>query len=109
MSKTETKAWAQFREAAVARRPFSLLNFRILARLFKETFSNWMDDKAPRLGAALAYYTIFSIAPLLIIAIAVAGLVFGNQAAQGSVVAQIRGLVGDRGAEEIQTIILSAH
>jgi membrane protein len=68
-----------------------------------------MEDKAPRLGAALAYYTIFSIAPLLIIAIAVAGLVFGPQAAQGSIVGQIRGLVGETGAEEIQTIIRSAH
>jgi uncharacterized BrkB/YihY/UPF0761 family membrane protein len=56
-----------------------------------------MEDKAPRLGAALAYYTVFSVAPLLIIAIAVAGLVFGADAAQGSIVTQIRGLVGERG------------
>jgi membrane protein len=68
-----------------------------------------MEDKAPRLGAALAYYTVFSVAPLLIIAIAVAGLVFGADAAQGSRVTQIRGLVGERGSEEIQAILQSAH
>ncbi len=48
--------------------------------LFKATFLKWQEDKAPRLGAALAYYTVFSLAPLLIIAIAMAGLVFGQQA-----------------------------
>src|SRR4029077_10902235 len=79
-------AWALLREAASARWKFSVLNLRLLGALFRETFSHWTEDKSPRLGACLAYYTIFSSAPLLIIAIAVAGLVFGAQAAQGSVV-----------------------
>lgn len=50
------------------------------------TFNEWVDDKCPRLGAALSYYTIFSLAPMLIIAIAVAGLVFGEEAARGQIV-----------------------
>ena len=53
--------------------------------LFKQTWKEFGDDKAQRLGAALAYYTVFSIAPLLLIAVAVAGLVFGHKAARLSV------------------------
>ena len=52
--------------------------------LLKETLSEWSNDKASRLAAALAYYTIFSIAPLLVITIAVVGLVFGREAARGA-------------------------
>jgi membrane protein len=59
-------------------------------------------------GAAIAYYTIFSIAPLLIIVIAIAGLVFGHDAAQGSIVAQLRGLIGKQSAEILQSMIQSA-
>ncbi len=76
--------------------------------LIKETFSEWSDDKASRLAAALSYYTIFSIAPLLIIAIGVAGLVFGHDAAMNQVVGQIRGMIGDDGAQIIQTILQNA-
>ena len=76
--------------------------------LIKETFSQWSDDKASRLAAALSYYTIFSIAPLLIIAIGVAGLVFGHEAAMNQVVGQIRGMVGEDGAQVIQTILQNA-
>lgn len=56
--------------------------------LLKATAKEWSEDKAPRLGAALAYYTVFSLAPLLIIAISVAGLIFGHEAAQGQMVEQ---------------------
>lgn len=73
--------------------------------LFKQTFAEWQEDKASRLAAALAYYTAFSIAPLLIIVIAIAGLVFGQDAAQGEIVGQLQGLVGREGAEAIQTMI----
>ena len=59
--------------------------------LIKESMTAWMDDYAPSMGAALAYYTVFSIAPLLIIVISVAGLVFGHDAVQGQVVAQLGG------------------
>ena len=57
----------------------------------KETFKEWQDDGALDLGAALAYYTIFSLAPLLLVVIAVAGLVFGREAVQGQLVGQIAG------------------
>jgi hypothetical protein len=59
----------------------------------KKAGSDWMEDQAPTLGAALAYYTVFSLAPLLIIAIAIAGLVFGQEAAQGQIFEQLRGLL----------------
>ena len=59
--------------------------------LIKESVTAWMDDYAPSMGAALAYYTVFSIAPLLIIVISVAGLVFGHDAVQGQIVAQLGG------------------
>ena len=76
--------------------------------LLKETYNEWSEDKASRLAAALAYYTIFSIAPLLIIAIAVAGLVFGQEAARGQLDNQIQSLVGQQSAELIQTMVESA-
>ena len=70
-------------------------------RLLKEAGGGWLEDKAPRLGAALAYYSALSIAPLLIIAISIAGVVFGQEAAQGYLLGQIRGLVGVQGGEAI--------
>ncbi|MBV9388983.1 MAG: YihY/virulence factor BrkB family protein [Chroococcidiopsidaceae cyanobacterium CP_BM_ER_R8_30] len=85
------------------------MNLRIVWRLLKETFSEWSQDKAERMAAALAYYTIFSIAPLLVIVIAIAGLVFGQQAARGEIVRQIQGLVGSGGAQFIQTAIQNAN
>jgi hypothetical protein len=75
--------------------------------LLTEAWKEWNDDNAPRLGAALAYYTILSIAPLLVIVIAIAGLVFGREAAQREIYAQIPGLVGDQGARAIQTMMLA--
>lgn len=78
-------------------------------RLLKETFKEWNDDNASRLAAALSYYTIFSLAPLLIIAIAIAGAVFGDDAASGEIVRQIEGLVGKAGAEVIQTALQNAQ
>jgi len=63
----------------------------------------------PRMGAALAYYTIFSLAPLLVIAIAIAGFVFGADAVQGRIMGEIQGLVGRESARAVQTMIQSAH
>jgi membrane protein len=63
----------------------------------------------PRMSAALAYYTIFSLAPLLLIAIAIAGVVFGAQAAHGQVTRQIEGLIGQDGARAVQSMIQSAR
>lgn len=77
--------------------------------LLKATFKDWQEDKAERLAAALAYYTAFSIGPLLLIAIAIAGLVYGEEAARGQVVGQLQGLLGRQGAETIQTAIQNAN
>jgi len=85
------------------------MNPRAFIALVKETVAEWNEDKAPRLAAALAYYTVFSLAPVLIIVIAIAGLVFGQDAAQGEVVKQIDELVGKQGAEVIQSALQSAH
>lgn len=74
-----------------------------------ETFGEWSEDRAPRLGAALAYYTVFSLAPILVIAIAIAGLVFGREAVQGQVLQQIEHLVGPQGAEAIRAMVASAE
>lgn len=76
--------------------------------LIKKSIGAWVDDDAPSMGAALAYYTLFSIAPLLIIAIAVAGFVFGQEAARAEIVAQIQDLVGRDGAIAIQEMLRSA-
>ncbi|MFB2836352.1 YihY/virulence factor BrkB family protein [Floridanema evergladense] len=85
------------------------LNLGTIWQLLKQTFDEWNEDKASRLAAALAYYTIFSIAPLLVIVIAIAGVVFGEEAARGEIVAQIQGLVGRSGAEVIETAIQNAN
>jgi membrane protein len=69
----------------------------------------WIEDRAPSMGAAIAYYTVFSLAPILILVIAIAGLVFGEQAAEGAVVAQLRELLGSQGAAAVQTMLTSAE
>ena len=62
--------------------------------LIKQTGAAWIDDYAPSMGAALSYYTVFSLAPMLLIVISVAGLVFGDEAARGEIFGQLRGLMG---------------
>ena len=84
------------------------MNPQAIFALLKQTVSEWLEDRASRLGAGLAYYTAVSLAPLLIILIAIAGFVLGRQAVEGQVVAQIQGLVGKTGAEAIQAMIASA-
>ena len=76
--------------------------------LLKEAFKEWQEDEALQLGAALAYYTLFSIAPMLLVVIAVAGLVFGREAVQGQLDNQIQGLVGVQGADAIQAMVANA-
>ena len=80
----------------------------VIVELLKETFKEWQEDKASRLAAALAYYTAFSIAPLLVIAIAIAAIVFGEQAAQGQIATQLAALVGKEAAEAIQELLKSS-
>lgn len=77
--------------------------------LLKETFDEWNRDKAPRLAAALAYYTAFSIAPLMIVVIAIAGLAFGQEAVRGQLDNQLQGLVGAQAADAIQEMVAGAN
>ncbi len=81
---------------------------RLLFKLLKRTYIEWTADKGPRLGAALAYYTVFSLAPLLVIVIASAGLFFGQEAVQGQLMGQISGLLGKEGGEAVSSMIASA-
>jgi membrane protein len=77
--------------------------------LVKGAYFEWSEDKAPRLGAALAYYTVFSLAPLLLVVIAIAAFVFGEKAAQGQIVGQIEGLIGPDSARAIQDMLANAQ
>ncbi len=83
------------------------MNLKQLASLFKETVSAWSDDYAPSMGAALAYYTLFSIAPLLLIVISVAGLVFGKDAASRQIFDELRGLMGVESAMAVKGLLQS--
>ena len=76
--------------------------------LIKDAVSGFIEHEDLTRGAAIAYYTIFSIAPLLIIVIAIAGLVFGHDAAEGAIVGQLGGLIGKQSAEILQSMIQSA-
>lgn len=82
---------------------------RDVARIVGKSVLAWFDHNASSLGAALAFYTIFSVAPILIIAVAIAGYVFGADAAQTEVLAQLRALTGDAGATAIRELLTSAH
>lgn len=76
--------------------------------VLKDTFREFGEDKAPRLGAALAYYTIFSIGPLLLIAVAMAGLFFGQEAAQGKISAELGKVFGAQMAKSLEQMVEAA-
>ncbi|HSO40217.1 MAG TPA: YihY/virulence factor BrkB family protein [Labilithrix sp.] len=76
--------------------------------LLKQTVNEWLDDRGFTRSASLSYYTIFSIAPLLLIAVAVAGFVFGKDAVSGQLRQELQGIVGDEGATAIQEMMKSA-
>ncbi len=76
--------------------------------LVKEAAGSWSADYAPSMGAALSYYSLFSIAPLLLIVISIAGLVFGEDAARGASFAQLQGLVGDESAKAVEGVLQAA-
>jgi len=79
-----------------------------LVGLVKQSITAWMDDYAPSMGAALSYYTVFSLAPLLLLVIAVAGLVFDTDVARSQVIGQIGGLIGPEGSAAIEGLLKSA-
>ena len=76
--------------------------------LFRQAVQAWSNDFAPSMGAALSYYTLFSIAPLLVIVIGLAGWFFGDEAVRGEVTAQLEWLMGEQGAKAIEGLIAAA-
>lgn len=76
--------------------------------LVHDSVTGWINHNASRTGAALAFYTVFSLAPILLLSIAIAGLFFGEQAARGEIFEQIRGLIGPSGAAAVQSVVQNA-
>src|SRR6266851_8130673 len=76
--------------------------------LLRETASRWSRHKASLLGAAIAYYSVFSLGPMMVIAIAIAGFVFGDASARGEVSEQLKGLLGDAGAQAVEAMLAGA-
>lgn len=89
--------------------PRPALTLPLLRTLLMETGREWLDDNAARLGAALAFYSILSLGPLLLIVISIAGILFGQEAASGHIFAEIRGLLGDDGAQMLQTVLANSR
>ncbi len=85
------------------------VNPKVAYALLKDACSAWAEDHASSLGAALAFYTVFSLGPVLILAIAVAGLAFGQKAAESEFSRQLQTLLGAAGARGVQAIIRSAN
>ena len=75
----------------------------------KQAAEGWVANEDSMMGAAIAYYTLFSLAPLLLIAIGIAGLVFGQDAARGEIFGSIRGLIGDSGAHSVEELLQSSR
>jgi membrane protein len=84
------------------------MRVQTLGKLVIAAAKDWSRDNVPRLGASLAYYTLFSLAPMLIVAIAVAGMVFGAEAVRGQIVQEIDGLIGTQGAAAVQSLLAGA-
>jgi membrane protein len=82
---------------------------RDLGWILKHTVTGWWNDNVPRLGASLAYYTLFALAPILIVAITIAGAFFGRDAVQREVTGQISALVGENGARAVHAMLEGAY
>jgi membrane protein len=77
--------------------------------ILKTTFTSWNNHEAPRLGAALAFYTILSLSPLVIIVVAVAGLIFSRSTAQAHVLSQVQGMIGPAGGKAVESMLVAAQ
>ncbi|MDR3702922.1 MAG: YihY/virulence factor BrkB family protein [Candidatus Sulfopaludibacter sp.] len=77
--------------------------------MIRQASSDWIDDNAPRLGAAVSFYALLSLAPIIVIVVAVAALVWGQDAAQGRLASEIQGIAGPEVARTIQAIVKGAH
>ncbi len=84
------------------------MSLKRLVPLAKETYSRWSDHNAPRLGASVAFYSILSFAPLLVLITGVIGLVFGHESAHGALISEARQIIGDRGADTVQSLLKNA-
>jgi membrane protein len=84
------------------------MNVSRLFPLAKKAATAWVDDFAPSMGAAIAYYTVFSLAPLLVIVIAIAGAIFGRDAVTGQITGQLTSLIGKDGAMVVQALVAAA-
>jgi membrane protein len=91
------------------RAPPAAFPFQDIGALLGDALKAWYRHNAPRLGASLAFYTMFSLAPLLIVVIGVASLIFGRAAAEGQIIGQIRELTGREGAEVIRQVVAGAR
>src|ERR1051325_5395047 len=87
----------------------SWLLLKALPGMFRRASSEWMNDNAPRLGAAVAFYALLSLAPVIVIAVAVAAVVYGQAAAQGRLALEIGGLAGPDVARTVEDIIKGAY
>jgi membrane protein len=81
---------------------------RAWVNLCRSAVYSWLDDQAPTMGAAIAYYMVFSLAPILVMVIGVAGLAFGKEAAEGALFGQLADLIGPESAEAVQAMLRSA-
>ncbi|MCC6418678.1 MAG: YihY/virulence factor BrkB family protein [Gemmataceae bacterium] len=86
-----------------------IAKLKVLWDVLKQTASEWSNDNAPRLGASLAFYTMLSLAPLLVVVVASAGMAFGEEAARGELVNQIESMIGPEGASAVQTMLANAY
>ncbi len=98
-------------EGALASAPRKIGKFKVpgFVRMLIASYNAWNNDQASRRGAALAYYTLFALGPIIMVVIAIAGAVFGEQAARGEIVGQVEQMVGPQGAQALQTIIAGAY
>ena len=100
--------WQNVRSWSGRNIPRLLNSLKIFFELIWQTFQGWSENKAPMLAAGLSYYTIFSLAPLLVLTVAIASLVYGEQAAEGQLVAQIEDVVGPDTAVFLENLIGNA-
>src|SRR5829696_4562918 len=98
--------WDRTHASVAARRVLSV--FSLFWKVLKDTVLSFIEDEALSRGAAIAFYTVTSVAPLLLIVIAIAGLAFGREAAQNAIVSQLSGLMGQQTAQILETAVASA-
>src|SRR5687767_85064 len=85
------------------------MNYKTVWSMLRQTFSAWNEHDAPHLGAALAFYTILSLAPLVILVIPIAALIFGHSAAQNQLIGQVESVIGRQGSHAVKGMIEEAQ